>query len=63
MDDTTDARARPLRLSARGHALLESVLPAWQQAQAKAKTLIGADAAVALGRVVDRIWKDGKSRG
>ena len=62
MEEATDARARPLRLSAVGHSLLETVLPAWRQAQEKARTLIGGEATIALGQVVDRMWREGNSR-
>src|SRR3954451_19880675 len=48
------AQPRPLRPSARGHALLEAVGPAWRQAQEKAGALMGGEAAAALGRVVER---------
>ena len=58
VDDSPDARARPLRLSAQGHALLEAVVPAWRQAQEKAGALMGGEAAAALGQVVDRLWKE-----
>jgi DNA-binding MarR family transcriptional regulator len=57
--DSADARARPLRLSAQGHTLLEAVVPAWRQAQEKAGALMGGEAAAALGQVVDRLWKEG----
>src|SRR3954451_17436731 len=57
--DSADARARPLRLSAQGHALLEAVVPAWRQAQEEARALIGGEAAAALGQVVDRLWEEG----
>jgi DNA-binding MarR family transcriptional regulator len=59
VDDSADARARPLKLSAQGHALLEAVVPAWRQAQEKARALIGGEAASALGQVVDRLWNEG----
>jgi DNA-binding MarR family transcriptional regulator len=59
--DSGDARARPLRLSAQGQALLEAVVPAWREAQAKARTLIGNEVAGSLGRAVDRLWNDGAS--
>jgi DNA-binding MarR family transcriptional regulator len=49
--DSADARARPLRLSAEGEALLEAVVPAWRQAQEKARNLIGDDGAEALIRM------------
>ncbi len=41
-------RARPLRLSPEGQALLERVVPAWRQAQEQARTLIGDDGAEAV---------------
>ena len=63
VEDVMDARARPLRLSIQGHSLLETVLPAWRHAQEKARTLIGGEATVALGQVVDRMWREGDSRG
>lgn len=62
VEDAPDARARPLKLSAKGLALLDSVFPAWQQAQDKAKALIGRQATVALRDVVDRIWNETKTR-
>jgi DNA-binding MarR family transcriptional regulator len=55
--DSADARARPLRLTAAGDALLEAVVPAWRQAQEKAEALIGVEAKAALGLVVDRLWE------
>jgi DNA-binding MarR family transcriptional regulator len=57
--DSVDGRARPLRLSPAGDALLEAVIPAWRKAQGKAHALIGDAAAAALGRAVDRLWKEG----
>lgn len=59
LGDSSDARARPLRLSAQGQALLEAVVPAWRQAQEKAGALMGGEAAAALRQVVDRLWKEG----
>src|SRR5690348_8334744 len=41
--DSADARARPLRLSPEGRALLERVVPAWRWAQEQARKLIGDD--------------------
>jgi DNA-binding MarR family transcriptional regulator len=55
--ESSDARTRPLRLSTQGHSLLESIVPAWRQAQDKAEALIGADAKSALGQALDRLWK------
>src|SRR3954471_24288797 len=57
--DSADARARPLRPSAQGHALLEAVVPAWRQAQGEARGVMGGEAGEALGQVVDRLWKEG----
>ena len=59
VDGSGDKRARLLRISDRGRALLEGVVPAWRQAQEKAGALMGGEAATALGLVVDRLWKDG----
>jgi DNA-binding MarR family transcriptional regulator len=61
VDDSGGGRARPLRLTAAGGALLEDVMPAWRQAQQQAEALIGGEASVVLGRVVDRLWKEGGS--
>ena len=38
VDESAGGRARPLRLTAAGQGLLETVLPAWGEAQAKAKS-------------------------
>src|SRR3954447_8798939 len=54
-----DKRARPLRISAQGRALLEAVVPAWRQAQERAGALLGGEATAALGRAVDRLWREG----
>src|SRR3954449_13006583 len=45
VDDSADARARPLRLSGQGHALLETIVPVWRQAQEKAGALMGGETA------------------
>ena len=58
VDDSGDGRARPLRLSGQGRALLEAVVPAWRQAQERAEALFDGEAADGLRRVVDRLWKD-----
>jgi DNA-binding MarR family transcriptional regulator len=47
-----DARARPLRLSTAGARLLEKSLPAWRNAQAKAKKMLGEAGTAALFRAV-----------
>ena len=44
-------RARPLRLSGAGQALLEGVVPAWSTAQDRARRLIGDEAANAILQV------------
>lgn len=49
--DSADARARPLRPSPEGRALLERVVPAWRRAQEQARKLIGDDGAEALKRM------------
>ena len=59
VDDSADKRARPLRVSAEGRALLEAVVPAWRQAQERAGAMLGDEVTAALGRAVDRLWKEG----
>ena len=41
--DDVDQRGAPLKITAKGARLLESIGPAWQRAQARAKRLLGAD--------------------
>jgi DNA-binding MarR family transcriptional regulator len=48
VDESGGGRARPLRLTSAGHELLESALPAWGQAQARAKVLLGDEGASAV---------------
>src|SRR5829696_2539941 len=46
-------RSRPLRITPAGEALLAQVVPTWQQAQERARTLIGdegAEAVLAMAR-------------
>ena len=46
-------RSRPLRITPAGEALLAQVVPAWQQAQERARTLIGdegSEAVLAMAR-------------
>ena len=57
--DSGDKRARPLKLSAEGRALIVSVVPAWRQAQERVRAMLGGDVTASLGRAVDRLWKDG----
>ena len=58
VDDSAGRRSRPLRLTAAGGTLLEAVVPAWRQAQEQARALIGGEASVVLGQVVDRLWQE-----
>jgi DNA-binding MarR family transcriptional regulator len=62
VDDSGGGRARPLRLTPDGEALLEAVLPAWREAQVRAKTLIGDDGIAALARVFDGLRHKGAAR-
>jgi DNA-binding MarR family transcriptional regulator len=41
--DDVDQRGAPLKITAKGAKLLESIGPAWQRAQARAKRLLGVD--------------------
>src|SRR3954471_14982702 len=59
VDGSGDKRARPLRISGQGRALLEGVVPAWRQAQKKAGALLGGEATAALRGAVDRLWREG----
>jgi DNA-binding MarR family transcriptional regulator len=58
VDDSGGGRARPLRLTAAGRDLLGSALPAWRQAQEKARALLGDEGAVALARVAEGLWQE-----
>jgi DNA-binding MarR family transcriptional regulator len=59
VDGSGDKRARPLRISTQGRALLERIVPAWRQAQQKARAMLGGEATAALGQAVERLWKEG----
>jgi DNA-binding MarR family transcriptional regulator len=50
-----DGRAQPFRLTAQGHQLLESATPAWNKAQARAKTFLGEGIVALLDSAVQRI--------
>lgn len=50
-----DGRAQPFRLTAQGKKLLESAIPAWNKAQARAKTLLGEGIVELLGSALKRI--------
>ena len=56
--DDSGGRARPLRLSPEGHAVLEAVVPAWQKAQEQARRLIGDDGSEAILAMVRRLRTD-----
>src|SRR4051794_1117470 len=58
VEDSGDKRARPLRVSAEGRALLEAVVPAWRQAQGRAGAMLGDEVTAALRRTVARLWKE-----
>ena len=45
-----DGRSQPFRLTKKGRALLDRVLPAWQKAQAEVETLLGSRACSTIGR-------------
>jgi DNA-binding MarR family transcriptional regulator len=51
--ESGSGRSRPLRITPAGEALLAQVVPAWQQAQERARTLIGdegSEAVLAMAR-------------
>ena len=50
-----DGRARPLALTQAGKDLLRRVEPAWQEAQAEAKALLGKEGLIAAMEIADRI--------
>jgi DNA-binding MarR family transcriptional regulator len=50
-----DGRSQPFRLTAEGRRLMERVLPAWEQAQAEAKKLLGNDGLRLLDTAIGRV--------
>ncbi len=50
-----DARTQPFRLTARGRKLLERAVPAWKQAQQKARQLLGEDGVALLAKTASRL--------
>jgi DNA-binding MarR family transcriptional regulator len=50
-----DGRSQPFRLTAQGRLLMERVLPAWEQAQAEAKKLLGDDGLRLLDAAIGRV--------
>jgi DNA-binding MarR family transcriptional regulator len=55
---TKGGRSRPIAISDKGRQLLASAAPAWREAQAEARRLIGDDAAANILSVVDGIPLD-----
>ena len=51
-------RSRPLRITPAGEALLAQVVPAWQQAQERARTLIGDEGAEAMLAMARKLRAD-----
>ena len=56
--DSGDKRARPLKISAEGLALIEAVVPAWRQAQKRAGAMLGRAVSAAIRRAVDQLWRE-----
>ena len=50
-----DGRSQPFRLTAEGRRLMERALPAWEQAQAEAKKLLGDDGLRLLDATIGRV--------
>ena len=50
-----DARAQPLRVTSAGMILLKRAFPAWEQAQAQARSLLGEAGADLLIEAVNRL--------
>jgi DNA-binding MarR family transcriptional regulator len=57
--DETGGRSRPLRITPVGRALLERVAPAWRQAQAQTRKLIGDDGAEAVLAMARKLGTQG----
>ena len=49
---------RILQLTGDGAAKLEQALPAWHEAQAQTRELLGDDSAEYLSRLVDGLWRE-----
>jgi DNA-binding MarR family transcriptional regulator len=50
-----DGRTQPFRLTAAGRRLMERLLPAWEQAQAEARKLLGGDGLRLLDAAIGRV--------
>lgn len=53
--DEEDARARQIRLSRKGSKLLEKASPAWEEAQIKAKELLGPAGVTSLLEAIENV--------
>jgi DNA-binding MarR family transcriptional regulator len=49
---------RILQLTGAGAAKLEEALPAWHEAQAQTRALLGEDSAAYLAKLVDALWRE-----
>jgi DNA-binding MarR family transcriptional regulator len=58
-EDELGGRARLLKISPTGQTLLERSIPAWRQAQTRARELIGQEAAEAILKVIQLPGSDG----
>jgi DNA-binding MarR family transcriptional regulator len=55
-----DARSRPFRLTDKGRTLIESALPAWEQAQEQARELLGDEFVRQLNRAALSVVRAGR---
>ncbi|HEV3162456.1 MAG TPA: MarR family winged helix-turn-helix transcriptional regulator [Isosphaeraceae bacterium] len=51
VDDSAGGRSRPLHITQTGRTMLDAVLPSWQEAQKKAKALLGKEAVAAIQQI------------
>jgi DNA-binding MarR family transcriptional regulator len=56
-----DGRMQSLRVTARGSRLLEQAIPAWEQAQRRARGLLGREGAALLAKTTERLGKQAGS--
>ena len=54
-----DARAQPFRLTPRGRRLIDSAVPAWEQAQRRAKELLGDEGTALLDKAAKKLRQSG----
>jgi DNA-binding MarR family transcriptional regulator len=50
-----DARVQPFRLTPQGKRLIEKAVPAWEEAQARAKELLGEDGVALLTKTASKL--------